>query len=174
MTDEEFLGYVRIHSTTDRALFSGEQLTRLLRLSGSAWTVGEGWYGFRSWDAEPLIQKAEERLRLEANGVGILKGLTLTQRQALVEKAFGREEPEPYEVGATYVSLSINLGISVPRNELRDFWRWFSQERGSEWVGWRAVGADVEEEVARKFEQYLEICLEKPLPEALADVGGKP
>lgn len=173
MNDKEFLSYVHAHSRTERALFSGEQLTRLLNLSGTETTVASGWYALFAPDAEPLIRKAQERLnaaRLTAAGVRTLQELTRFQRQALVEKAFGREILPAFEVGAVLGCLQRLLGVNVPAGEVPDFWRWFSRERGAEWLEWGAVGPAGEDEVVQGFEKYLEICLEKPLAEALAEL----
>lgn len=36
MTDTEFIGYCEIHSQTERALFNGPQVARLMRLAGKS------------------------------------------------------------------------------------------------------------------------------------------
>lgn len=67
MTDEEFIDYCDIHSRTERALFSGKQIHRLLTLTGKALgpveSVVDGWFSMHFDVAEPLIKEARERLR---------------------------------------------------------------------------------------------------------------
>jgi hypothetical protein len=65
MTDDEFLGYVLIHSETELHLFSGAQIKRLCELAGAPVpSIGDAdWYGVEQWTAEPLVKKAYERMR---------------------------------------------------------------------------------------------------------------
>lgn len=59
MTNEEFLGYFSIHCRTDRALFSRDQIARLMRL-----TRLPDWMSMSSDTADPLIERARRRLKL--------------------------------------------------------------------------------------------------------------
>ncbi len=65
MDDEAFLGYVEIHSETERHLFSLEHVRRLLTLAGrdtSAFDCGyPAFLGIDQWTAKPLVQAARER-----------------------------------------------------------------------------------------------------------------
>jgi hypothetical protein len=67
--DESFLGYCEIHSRTERALFSGAQIRRLLELADHKMHIDpldlhDGmWLTMRSYLADPLIDRARERLR---------------------------------------------------------------------------------------------------------------
>ena len=70
MNDNEFLGYVDIHSETDRALFSMSHVRRLHVLAGVDLPFDERCYGldqcFLTMDryyAKPLTLKARERIR---------------------------------------------------------------------------------------------------------------
>lgn len=61
-TDEELLGYVELHSKTERALFHVSHINRLLELSGHPKV---SWVGFASMyypEARPLIEEARRRL----------------------------------------------------------------------------------------------------------------
>lgn len=63
--DEDFLGYVEIHCTTERALFSGIHVRRLYELSGHACSgvYPTGWYSVHEYVAAPLIKAARLRLK---------------------------------------------------------------------------------------------------------------
>jgi hypothetical protein len=66
VTNEEFLGYFSIHCRTDRALFSRDQVARLMRLSGSTvpdLTQMPSWIAVYADVADPLILKARRRLK---------------------------------------------------------------------------------------------------------------
>lgn len=63
-TDEFFLGYCEEHSKTERALFSAEHCNRLLVLAGEAPNPDlKGFYALRNLAAQPLIDRARERLK---------------------------------------------------------------------------------------------------------------
>jgi len=63
LTDEEFLGYVELHSRTERHLFSKEHAKRLWDLAGRTWT--EEWMpafvGIDAETADRLIARARAR-----------------------------------------------------------------------------------------------------------------
>jgi hypothetical protein len=65
VTNEEFLGYFAIHCRTERALFSRDQVARLLRLSGDDKPLGNtpNWVSVYADVADPLILKARRRLK---------------------------------------------------------------------------------------------------------------
>lgn len=43
MGDEEFIKYCALHSLTDRALFNGKQIARLLHLAGDPYKNADRW-----------------------------------------------------------------------------------------------------------------------------------
>lgn len=43
MNDKEFISYCEIHSQTERALFNGPQVARLIRLSGGDEQMASVW-----------------------------------------------------------------------------------------------------------------------------------
>jgi len=59
-TEERFLGYVSIHSETDRALFHETDINLLLELAGDARRV-TGWMSLHSEDAKHFIARARQR-----------------------------------------------------------------------------------------------------------------
>lgn len=62
MNDEEFLGYVEIHSRTELALFHIDHICRLYELAGITPPVLRGsWYGAHSDFAQPLVDMAWSR-----------------------------------------------------------------------------------------------------------------
>lgn len=71
MTNEEFLGYVELHSRTERALFAGEHLDRLLALAGRPpirWGCSQigprpALISIHHHVAAPLLEEARLRLR---------------------------------------------------------------------------------------------------------------
>jgi hypothetical protein len=65
MTDEEFIGYVEVHSQTPRALFSAEHIKRLLNLCkiSSTHIDKTGFYSLRHWEAKPYIEMARTKLK---------------------------------------------------------------------------------------------------------------
>lgn len=69
-TDEEFLGYFEIHCRTERALFNGYQIKRLVRLGGMEGDDVEGmrddqWASVYEGQAKPRIDRARARLAKE-------------------------------------------------------------------------------------------------------------
>jgi hypothetical protein len=60
--DHTFLGYVQLHCTTERALFSYKDVLRLHTLAGVSIEVSEGFQVMHEEYAKPLIQAARERL----------------------------------------------------------------------------------------------------------------
>jgi hypothetical protein len=70
LTDEEFLGYVEYHCRTERALFEGAHVKRLLELAGefreanSRSVHPNEFVVMRPEFADPLIKKARERMAL--------------------------------------------------------------------------------------------------------------
>lgn len=66
-SDEEFLGYVEIHSCTDRALFHRDHVLRLYKLAHvETPDLGHGsWFALFQDVADPLTKKARGRLRLK-------------------------------------------------------------------------------------------------------------
>lgn len=67
-SDEDFLGYVEIHSQTERALYSGRDINRLLKLAGNppgfVKSVDEkGFYSLHEPEARPLIDAAKRLLK---------------------------------------------------------------------------------------------------------------
>jgi hypothetical protein len=68
MDDEAFLGYVDIHSRTERHLFSKEDVQRLLELACAEGARCEsssvpGFVGLDEWTAVPLVRAARARMR---------------------------------------------------------------------------------------------------------------
>jgi hypothetical protein len=65
VTNEEFLGYFSVHCRTERALFSRDQVARLLRLSGDPRPLANtpNWVAVYADVADPLIAKARRRLK---------------------------------------------------------------------------------------------------------------
>ena len=65
--DKNFLGYVDLHSETERALFSREQVLRLLKLANVAkgeYTLPMGSFISVNADvAKPLIERARRQLK---------------------------------------------------------------------------------------------------------------
>lgn len=66
MTDEHFIGYCEIHCTTERALFSGAQINRMLKLAGNPpdyvrWLPAGNWYSVHEHMQE-LCDIAKARL----------------------------------------------------------------------------------------------------------------
>ena len=66
MSDEEFLGYVDIHSRTDLALFSTDDIIRLHKLAnedppGGLWP--KAFFTMRHEYVKPRIEKARARLK---------------------------------------------------------------------------------------------------------------
>lgn len=61
-TDDFFLGYVEIHSETDRALFSREHVRRLHELAGVPVPDVPPFAAMHADYAKPLVTKARQRL----------------------------------------------------------------------------------------------------------------
>lgn len=63
---EDFLGYVEIHSETERAMFSGTQIGTIIKMSDPN-AAGEYWLdnpsAFRSIDLRHYVEKVRERLK---------------------------------------------------------------------------------------------------------------
>lgn len=63
MTDEEFIGYCAIHSDTERALFNGPQVARMIRLAGRDEDLARIWESrgngyWKSLDLSDLVAEA--------------------------------------------------------------------------------------------------------------------
>lgn len=73
-TDEDFLGYVSLHSETERALFHREHALRLIRLSGSALPKHQlpEWLSIHARVAKPLVNQARCRLVAKRGPYGYL------------------------------------------------------------------------------------------------------
>lgn len=85
--DESFLGYCEIHSRTERALFNGGQIRRLLELADLPVPRDirdSSWLTMRSCVADPLIYTARERLR----------AVKTTARDELLSAGFVEGAPE--------------------------------------------------------------------------------
>lgn len=66
MTDEEFLGYVEIHSRTPRALFHRKHAQRLIDMSGEGTFPIEGeWITIHDDIAQPLVDAARKKQMLQ-------------------------------------------------------------------------------------------------------------
>jgi hypothetical protein len=65
VTNKEFLSYFETHCRTERALFSRDQIARLLRLAGDPTSLGDtpSWMAVYADVADPLILKARRRLK---------------------------------------------------------------------------------------------------------------
>jgi hypothetical protein len=60
MTDQEFIGYCELHSSTERRLFSAEHIGRLAKLAGKEVPADlRGWY---SIDLSDWCKAARDRL----------------------------------------------------------------------------------------------------------------
>lgn len=69
-SNEDFLSYVWLHSTTPRALFSREHIIRLCELAGTdRHIVAFGnWFSFHANEAHPLVEEARKRLQDKIDG----------------------------------------------------------------------------------------------------------
>jgi hypothetical protein len=61
-TDKELLGYIDLHSRTERALLHIDHINRLLELAGRPRISGGGFYALHYEEAAPLIAEARRRL----------------------------------------------------------------------------------------------------------------
>lgn len=66
MTDDEFLGYVLLHSKTDLALFSADHVKRLCKLAGETAPdlYPKQFVGVHYDVAKPLVDKAREKAKV--------------------------------------------------------------------------------------------------------------
>ena len=70
-TDEEFLGYVELHSQTERHAFHCNDADRLLEMAGEHEIFGTdncglpGFIGIDWGAAKPMVKKARKRLELK-------------------------------------------------------------------------------------------------------------
>lgn len=69
MDDQNLIGYCEIHCTTEKALFSGEQISRMIRLAGqpkgyvqASHFFKDGWYTVDEATMMPLVKLARENL----------------------------------------------------------------------------------------------------------------
>jgi len=70
-SDDDFLGYVDLHSRTERALFSREDILRLIKLAN----IPEGQYSLplgsfisvHASEARPLIERARRQLKRQTS-----------------------------------------------------------------------------------------------------------
>jgi len=70
MTDEQLIGYCEIHCETQRALFNGKQVKRMLALAGelnaiegTGLQVGDDdWFSIK-WGMRELCEKARKNLK---------------------------------------------------------------------------------------------------------------
>ena len=68
-TDEELIGYCRIHSQTQRALFHEMHVVRMLRMAGreeeakSIEEDGMGFYSIHEDEMEPIAKAADEYIK---------------------------------------------------------------------------------------------------------------
>jgi hypothetical protein len=67
MTDQQFLGYVELHSRTPRALFSNSDVCRFLILAGEHADafVGPGFTEMRYDTIKGFLERARKRLEAE-------------------------------------------------------------------------------------------------------------
>lgn len=95
-TDEEFLGYVEIHSQSERALFIAEHVNRLLELAGHKGRVEEGSWRAVYWDegGQELVRLARERLKKAHDADALLDALPRAVA-ALNELAKRQQDPPP-------------------------------------------------------------------------------
>lgn len=67
MSDDEFLSYCEVHSETPRAMFHIDHIRRLHELAGAEnekiAKATTDFYHFPEYLAQPLVEKARERLR---------------------------------------------------------------------------------------------------------------
>jgi len=69
-SDEEFLGYVSLHSCTELGLFHRDQVLRLLKLAnveGRYFIPGRTFIGLSSGFAQPLVDRARRQLKRTSN-----------------------------------------------------------------------------------------------------------
>ena len=66
MTDEQLLNYVWYHSKTERALFHGDHINRVLELAGDERRV-PGWREWHAEYAQPVVTIARAKLKEKAN-----------------------------------------------------------------------------------------------------------
>jgi hypothetical protein len=67
MSDEELIGYCQLHCETERALFSGAQINRMILLAGCpsdfVTSVSEGWHSLHEEMAELCELAIEEQAK---------------------------------------------------------------------------------------------------------------
>jgi hypothetical protein len=65
MDDNQFIAYCQTHSQTERALFNGHQVARLMRLAGDPYGNADQWEAhgdnWRSLDLSDVCRMARER-----------------------------------------------------------------------------------------------------------------
>lgn len=71
MSDEDFLNYVEAHSDTERALFSGKQIARMLTLAGDEGAAAEWMECPGIWRAVDLREHVDKARRRDG-GQGVL------------------------------------------------------------------------------------------------------
>lgn len=63
MNDRELIEYAKYHSQTPRALFSGDQVNRILELAGMEPDEFRGWVSWRYKYAKPVIDAARGNIK---------------------------------------------------------------------------------------------------------------
>ncbi|MFA5202788.1 MAG: hypothetical protein WC708_00030 [Lentisphaeria bacterium] len=78
-TDEELIGYCRIHSQTQRALFHEMHVVRMLRMAGreeearSIEEDGMGFYSIHEDEMEPIAAAADEYIKRKKAMVEVME-----------------------------------------------------------------------------------------------------
>lgn len=78
-TDEELIGYCRIHSQTQRALFHEMHVVRMLRMAGreeearSIEEDGMGFYSIHGDEMEPIAAAADEYIKRKKAMVEVME-----------------------------------------------------------------------------------------------------
>jgi hypothetical protein len=133
MNNEEFLGYVDLHSKTERALFNAGMIRRLYALAGIPCNIdGNGLFSLASWDAAPLVSQARERLRARAlmtitspppacyyvnDGDGPMLFKTLKQAREHAHEFFARFATETKDCWMD-LELTVEYGVMLPMSRV--------------------------------------------------------
>jgi hypothetical protein len=68
MTDDQLIGYCALHCTTERALFSADQINRMLDLAGLPRQRLSGWYSMHEDMAElSRLARAKQATKASAD-----------------------------------------------------------------------------------------------------------
>lgn len=125
MNDDDFLGYVEIHSRTELALFHRSMVERLIELAGespSEWLIhiprsANGFLGVHSDVADPLVKKARTRMDLDDARYMLIAGF-IPDDEEMREVAI-RMKPSQLAEHAYEVNRAFGLECAGLRADLR-------------------------------------------------------